>query len=98
MHPEIVTDAPGSCPICGMALEPRTISAVELANPELTDMTRRLWVAAALTIPIVSEPSLKVGRKLRPRNGMIAVARITRPAATASTIPRWRSVHSSVGP
>jgi P-type Cu+ transporter len=53
MHPEIVTDGPGSCPICGMALEPRTISAVEQANPELADMTRRFWIAAALTIPIV---------------------------------------------
>ena len=53
MHPEIVRNEPGSCPICGMALEPRTISAEEEENPELTDMTRRFWVGVALTIPVL---------------------------------------------
>lgn len=53
MHPEIVRDAPGSCPICGMALEPRTISAEEEENPELIDMTRRFKVSVVLTIPLV---------------------------------------------
>src|SRR6185503_12329921 len=44
MHPQIVRDGPGSCPICGMALEPKTLTAAgELENPELIDMTRRLW-------------------------------------------------------
>ncbi|MEA2490072.1 MAG: P-type Cu+ transporter [Acidobacteriota bacterium] len=52
MHPEIVRDAPGTCPICGMALEPRTITLDE-ENPELDDMTRRLWVSAAVTVPLV---------------------------------------------
>ncbi len=52
MHPEIVRDAPGSCPICGMALEPRTITAHEEDNPELLDMTRRFWVGLALTVPV----------------------------------------------
>ena len=51
MHPEIVQDAPRSCPICGMALEPKTISAAPAVNPELTDMSRRFWVALGLTIP-----------------------------------------------
>jgi YHS domain-containing protein len=51
MHPEIVRNAAGSCPICGMALEPRTVSATEGENPELTDMRRRLWVSAGLTVP-----------------------------------------------
>jgi Cu+-exporting ATPase len=54
MHPEIVRSGPGSCPVCGMALEPRTVSAEEPANPELADMTRRFWVSVALTIPIVA--------------------------------------------
>src|SRR6476620_10280084 len=45
MHPEIVRDAPGSCPICGMALEPRTIRLSDEENPELTDMRRRFWVS-----------------------------------------------------
>src|SRR5512145_854197 len=44
MHPEIVRDGPGSCPICGMALEPRTAALEEAENPELTDMRRRFWV------------------------------------------------------
>ena len=51
MHPEIVRDQPGNCPICGMALEPRLASATE-ANPELIDMTRRFWIGLLLTLPI----------------------------------------------
>ena len=54
MHPEIVRDEPGSCRICGMALEPRTaLGDTEEENPELRDMTRRLWLAAAFTVPVV---------------------------------------------
>jgi len=55
MHPEIVRDAPGTCPICGMALEPRTIAAPREneENPELVDMTRRFWVSAALAAPLI---------------------------------------------
>jgi Cu+-exporting ATPase len=52
MHPEIVRDEPGNCPICGMALEPRTVSLTQEENPELVDMTRRFWVSLALTVPI----------------------------------------------
>ncbi len=53
MHPEIERDGPGDCPICGMALEPKTISAASPEDDsELTDMTRRLWIAAALTLPV----------------------------------------------
>jgi Cu+-exporting ATPase len=51
MHPEIVRSEPGACPICGMALEPRTVAAEE-SNPELDDMTRRFWIAAALSLPL----------------------------------------------
>jgi Cu+-exporting ATPase len=52
MHPQIVRPEPGSCPICGMALEPRTVTASEEENPELRDMTRRFWVSAVLTAPL----------------------------------------------
>ena len=52
MHPEIVRDAPGSCPICGMALEAATPAAEE-ENVELRDMTRRFWIGVALSIPVV---------------------------------------------
>jgi len=44
MHPEVVSDRPGSCPKCGMALEPRTALAEEGPNPELVDMSRRFWI------------------------------------------------------
>ena len=53
MHPQIVRDAPGSCPICGMALEPREVTA-EDSNPELADMTRRLWISIALSVPMLA--------------------------------------------
>jgi P-type Cu+ transporter len=53
MHPEIVRPGPGICPICGMALEPRTVALEEGPNPELTDMTRRFWVGTALTGPLL---------------------------------------------
>jgi Cu+-exporting ATPase len=53
MHPEVVRDTPGSCPICGMALEPRTMTLEEGPNPELVDMSRRFWVSAALSAPLL---------------------------------------------
>ena len=52
MHPEVVRPEPGSCPICGMALEPRT-TTVDEDNPELRDMMRRFWSSVALTSPIL---------------------------------------------
>jgi Cu+-exporting ATPase len=52
MHPQIVRDRPGTCPICGMALEP-VVATDGAASPELRDMTRRLWLAAALTAPLL---------------------------------------------
>ena len=54
MHPEVASDRPGACPLCGMALEPRVPVAGAAPNPELTDMTRRFWVSAALTAPVVA--------------------------------------------
>jgi P-type Cu+ transporter len=53
MHPQIVRDGPGACPICGMALEPRTVT-VNAVNPELVSMTRRLWIGAVLTLPLLA--------------------------------------------
>jgi Cu+-exporting ATPase len=52
MHPEIVQIGPGSCPICGMALEPKTFSLDDAPDPEYTDMKRRFRVSAVLTLPI----------------------------------------------
>ena len=53
MHPQIVRQDPGSCPICGMALEPMLPAEGEAANPELRDMTRRFWVGVALSLPLI---------------------------------------------
>ncbi len=54
MHPEIERAQAGDCPLCGMALEPRTPAAGSQANPELAEMTRRFWVSLALTLPVVA--------------------------------------------
>jgi Cu+-exporting ATPase len=53
MHPEIVQIGPGSCPICGMALEPMDVSAEVEADPEYDSMRRRFWVSAALSLPVL---------------------------------------------
>ncbi|MEQ1580605.1 MAG: heavy metal translocating P-type ATPase [Steroidobacteraceae bacterium] len=52
MHPEIVRDGPGSCPICGMALEPMTVTRLEPENVELKEMTRRLVAGTVLAAPL----------------------------------------------
>ncbi len=52
MHPEIRQAGPGSCPICGMALEPEHVTLDDAPNPEFTDMARRFWIAFALTLPV----------------------------------------------
>ncbi|QJP17646.1 heavy metal translocating P-type ATPase [Starkeya sp. ORNL1] len=63
MHPEIRQIGPGSCPICGMALEPVTVSLDSGPNPELADMTRRFWIGLALTVPVFA---LEMGSHLVP--------------------------------
>ena len=52
MHPQIRQVGPGSCPICGMALEPLEVSAAAVPNHELADMARRFWVGLGLTLPV----------------------------------------------
>jgi len=61
MHPEVKQVGPGSCPICGMALEPEQVSLDDAPDPELIDMTRRFWIALALTVPVFV---LEMGRHL----------------------------------
>jgi Cu+-exporting ATPase len=63
MHPEVRRIGPGSCPTCGMALEPLEVTADEGPNHELTDMTRRFWVSLALTVPVLA---LAMGEMLAP--------------------------------
>jgi P-type Cu+ transporter len=52
MHPEVRQVGPGSCPICGMALEPEEVTLDDKPDPELVDMTRRFWIALVLTLPV----------------------------------------------
>lgn len=52
MHPEVVSDHPGTCPKCGMALEPMVATADEGPNPELADMSRRFWIGLLLGLPV----------------------------------------------
>lgn len=63
MHPEIVQVGPGTCPICGMALEPMLVSLDDGPNHELIDMTRRFWIGLALTLPVFA---LEMGAHLVP--------------------------------
>ena len=71
MHPQIRQVGPGSCPICGMALEPLTATAETGPNPELIDMTRRFWVGLVLTVPVVA---LEMGGHLIRLNHLISPA------------------------
>src|SRR5262245_58907380 len=69
MHPQIVRDRPGSCPICGMALEPVVATAAgDDANPELKEMGRRFWVSLALTVPLLA---LAMGEMIPAARGMV---------------------------
>lgn len=53
MHPEVRQDHPGACPICGMALEPETVTLDHGPSPELADMSRRFWIALVLALPVL---------------------------------------------
>ena len=68
MHPQIRQKGPGSCPICGMALEPVTVSVEEGPDPELADMTWRFWIGLVLTVPLLAfvMSDMLPGQPLRP--------------------------------
>src|SRR5713226_2837189 len=68
MHPEIIRIGPGSCPICGMALEPMDVFAEVEADPEYDSMRLRFWVSAALSLPVLLLSMLgeSIGLHLRP--------------------------------
>ena len=94
MHPEIVRAEPGSCPICGMALEARNVTVDEdSANPELADMTRRFWLAAAFTIPLFIVamgdllPGEPISRVLSPRARTLLELALATPVCLWSAWP-----------
>jgi P-type Cu+ transporter len=70
MHPEIVQVGPGSCPICGMALEPMEVSAEVEADPEYDSMRRRFWVSATLSLPLLLVSMFGEALGLRPAPGL----------------------------
>ena len=84
MHPEIIRDRPGPCPICGMALEPMTVTADDEADPELADMSRRFWICLALTVPLLL---LSMGEMI-PGLGLHSLARRAGPWSGSSS--PWR--------
>ncbi|MGB8224413.1 MAG: copper-translocating P-type ATPase [Polyangiales bacterium] len=94
MHPEIVRSEPGSCPICGMALEPRDVSTDDdTENPELSDMTRRFWLAAGFAIPLVIVamgdllPGEPISRMLSPRARTLLELSLATPVCLWSAWP-----------
>jgi P-type Cu+ transporter len=102
MHPEIVRDAPGACPICGMALEPRTVTAEEIENPELAHMKRRFWISAALTAPLVllamghMLPGLGLAHALSARARSLLELALATPVAVWGAWPFYQRAAASV--
>ncbi len=102
MHPRIRQVGPGSCPICGMALEPVTITADAPPNPELADMTRRFWVALVLTLPVfVLEmgghiPALGLDRIVAPRVSMGIQFALSTPVVLWAGWPFFQRAWASV--
>ncbi len=102
MHPEIVQDVPGSCPICGMALEPvLSAASVDEENPELRDMSRRFWLAAICSTPIVFIamgdllPAAPVSALLSPHARVLLELALSVPVCTWSAWPFYvRAVQS----
>jgi len=95
MHPEVVRDGPGDCPICGMALEPVMVTAEPVTNPELVDMTRRFWIAAALTVPllvIAMGSMFAPGMTARPWVELILATPVCLWAGWPFFVRAWRSV------
>ena len=87
MHPQIRQPGPGTCPICGMALEPEVASADTGPNPELADMARRFWIGLALTVPIVV---LETGGHIAGGHGWIALASVQTLSETDEHLPGQR--------
>ncbi len=102
MHPEVIQDEPGICPKCGMALEPRTVEQdADEPNPELVDMTRRFWIAAALTVPLVIIamgdllPGRPISQLLSPRWRTLLELALATPVAVWAAWPFYvRAVQS----
>jgi Cu+-exporting ATPase len=97
MDPEVREDRPGPCPKCGMALEPLVASADEQPNPELADMSRRFWLAAALATPlfVLAMGDMLHGLPLSPRAVLLLQVALASPVCTWAAWPFYqRAVRS----
>ena len=100
MHPEIRHEGPGSCPICGMALEPLTMTADSGQNHELMDMTRRFWVGLALALPVfllemgghLSGLTMMLGQQLSNWTELILATPVVLWAGWPFFVRGWQSV------
>ena len=103
MHPEIVQDGPGSCPVCGMALESMLgAESTDEENPELRDMSRRFWLAAVFSAPIVFIamgdllPGAPVSSMLSPRSRVLLELALSLPVCTWSAWPFYERAIQSI--
>ncbi len=101
MHPEIITDGPADCPICGMALEPMTVSADNEPNPELVDFSRRLWVSAVLAIPLLiltmgAMFGLPVREWIGEKAAILIELALATPVVLWAAVPFFRRAWSSI--
>ena len=89
MDPEVLSDKPGACPICGMALEPRVADLTDAANPELVDMTRRFWIGVTFGAPVflLTMADMLSGETLSHRVGLAWVNWIS--FALATPVVLW---------
>ena len=104
MHPEIRQVGPGSCPICGMALEAETVTLDDGPDPELVDMTRRFWVSALFTIPLFiyamgdMVPGISFNRMIEPAGAQWAQLALAAPVVLWGAWPffvrAWKSVRT----
>lgn len=102
MHPEIIRDEPGSCPICGMVLEPITVSVTDDDNPELRDMQRRFWTSVAFAVPLLAIamgdmlPGQPISRLLSERTRVIIELFLASPVALWAAWPFYQRAVASV--
>ncbi|MCB9762553.1 MAG: copper-translocating P-type ATPase [Alphaproteobacteria bacterium] len=102
MHPEVIQDGPGSCPKCGMALEPVRATAGDTENPELRDMTRRLVFAAVFTVPLLVVsmgdmlPGQPLSSLLSPRGRVFAELALATPVCLWAAWPFYERAVASL--
>ena len=96
MHPEIEQIGPGSCPKCGMALEPLDASVVDEDTTELDDMTRRFWICAALSLPVLLLPGRPLAAVISSSTAMWIEFSLATPVMLWGAIPFFKKAWASL--